>query len=158
MKALLKSLLLGLIVCWLPAIAHAALGSQNNLLGKFFVSSVNGTVSCVTDGRIVDLKKGDTILARGAIVETAADSNVTLVFSNGTGVYTDEKTRFEVEKFDQEFFTPNNNLRVEPSNSSTIVKLATGRVVISTPRLLSGTTMVYETSHAMVGIRGDKVM
>ncbi|HYP15746.1 MAG TPA: FecR domain-containing protein, partial [Opitutus sp.] len=153
-----RLLTLGLILAGLPLATEGALSRQNNLLGKFFVSSVNGAVTCVSDGRILELKKGDTIIARGAILETGEKSNVTLVFSNGTGVYTDEKTRFEIEKFDQEFFAPNNNLRVEPSNSSTIVKLATGRVVISTPRLLSGTTMVYETAHAMVGIRGEKLL
>ncbi len=139
--------------------AHAALtGRQNNLLGKFFVSSVEGEVMCINDGRIFNLKKGDTILARGTVIETKEDANVTLVFSNGTGVYTDENTRFEIEKFDQEFFAPNNNLKVEPSNSSTLVGLSTGRVVISTPRLLSGTTMVYKTTHAAVGIRGEKIL
>ncbi len=139
--------------------AHAALtGRQNNLLGKFFVSSVEGEVMCVSDGRIFNLRKGDTILARGTVIETKENANVTLVFSNGTGVYTDEKTRFEIEKFDQEFFAPNNNLKVEPSNSSTLVGLSTGRVVISTPRLLSGTTMVYKTTHAAVGIRGEKIL
>lgn len=138
---------------------HAALtGRQNNLLGKFFVSSVEGEVMCISDGRIFNLKKGDTILARGTVIETKEDANVTLVFSNGTGVYTDENTRFEIEKFDQEFFAPNNNLKVEPSNSSTLVGLSTGRVVISTPRLLSGTTMVYKTTHAAVGIRGEKIL
>jgi Uncharacterized protein conserved in bacteria len=131
---------------------------QNNLLGKFFVSSVEGEVMCVSDGRIFNLKKGDSIMARGTIIETKAKSNVTMVFSNGTGVYTDENTRFEIEKFDQEFFAPNNNLKVEPSNSSTLVALSTGRVVISTPRLLSGTTMVYKTAHAAVGIRGEKIL
>ncbi len=139
--------------------AHAALtGRQNNLLGKFFVSSVEGEVMCISDGRIFNLKKGDTILARGTVVETKENANVTLVFSNGTGVYTDEKTRFEIEKFDQEFFAPNNNLKVEPSNSSTLIALSTGRVVVSTPRLLSGTTMVYKTTHAAVGIRGEKIL
>jgi|GEM_PF-3144839 len=147
------------LVLFSAAGAHAAITSrQNNLLGKFFVSSVEGEVMCISDGRIFNLKKGDTILARGTVIETKEDANVTLVFSNGTGVYTDENTRFEIEKFDQEFFAPNNNLKVEPSNSSTLVALSTGRVVISTPRLLSGTTMVYKTTHAAVGIRGEKIL
>lgn len=152
--------LLLLVVGFLPGVAFAALGQQqqNNILGKFFVSSVNGSVTCISDGRILDLKKGDTIMARGAVIETAEKANATILFSNGTGVYIDEKTHYEVDKFDQEFFAPNNNLRVEPSNSSTLVNLASGRVVISTPRLLSGTTMVYRTPHAAVGIRGEKVM
>jgi hypothetical protein len=153
-----KFLSLGLLVSILAAQASAALSKPTTLLGKILFSSVKGDVTCISDGRIWDVKKGDTFQARGLVLRTGDGAHATIVFSNGTGVYADEKTNLEVVKFDQEFFAPNNNLRVEPSNSSTIVKLDTGRVVISTPRLISGTTMVYETAHAAVGIRGNKIM
>lgn len=157
MKILRLLCFLGLLVST-PWLGRAALSRQNNILGKFVVVSVNGAATCVSDGRILELKKGDTIVARGSSVDTPAGANVVLVFSNGTGVYVDEKTQLKIEKFDQEFFAPNNNLRVEPSNSATVVKLSTGRVVVSTPRLLSGTTMAYQTPHAAVLIRGDKIL
>lgn len=128
------------------------------LIGKFYTSGVKGDVTIVTEGRILTLKKGDSFLARGDTIETAGGATATIVYSNGTAVFIDENTRFIIEKFDQEFFAPNNNLRVEPSNSSTVVKLVHGRVVISTPRLLSGTTMYYQTPHAAVSIRGEKVL
>lgn len=158
MKALIKSGCLGLLALLFPALSRAELSPPKTLLGKFLVSTVNGTATCVSEGRIFELKKGDTVTARGSTVETVGKSNVILVFSNGTGVYVDSATRLEVVKFDQEYFAPNNNLRVEPSNSSTVVKMKTGRVVVSTPRLLSGTTMFYETPHVAVGIRGDKLL
>ena len=159
MKAFTRFLCLGLVLGLLPSLSMGALsGRKNTLLGKFHASNVHGTVTCIADGRITELKKGDTVLARGTIIDTAAGANATLVFSNGTGVYVDEKTKFTVKIFEQEFFTPNNNLRVEPSNSNTLVALSTGRVVISTPRLLGGTTMIYETDLASVRIRGEKVM
>lgn len=158
MKTLFKLLSLGVIVSCLSAGASAAISPKSSLWGKFLVSGVKGDVTCITNGRVMEMKKGDTFLGRGTIVRTGAGSHVTIVFSNGTGVYTDEKTNFEIIKFDQEFFAPNNNLRVEPSNSSTLVKLNTGRVVLSTPRLVSGTTMVYETTHAAVGVRGEKIL
>ncbi|HWA86018.1 MAG TPA: FecR family protein, partial [Opitutus sp.] len=128
------------------------------LIGKFYASGVKGDVTVISDGRILSLKKGDSYLARGDTIETAKGATATIVYSNGTAVFIDEDTRFIVEKFDQEFFAPNNNLRVEPSNSSTVVKLVHGRVVISTPRLLSGTTMFYQTPHAAISIRGEKVL
>ncbi|ACB77143.1 FecR domain-containing protein [Opitutus terrae] len=140
------------------SVGFAALGRQNNILGKFVVTSVNGTATCVSDGRILELKKGDAILARGAVITTAPKSNVVLVFSNGTGVYTDESTTLRIERFEQEFFAPNNNLRVEPSNSTTMAKLTNGRVIISTPRLLSATVMNYQTPHASVMVRGEKIL
>jgi hypothetical protein len=158
MKAFIKSGCLGLLAVLWPNVSQGELSPPKTLLGKFMVSSVNGTATCISEGRIFELKKGDTITARGSSVETGGKSNVILVFSNGTGVYVDGGTRFDVVKFDQEYFAPNNNLRVEPSNSSTVVKVKTGRVVVSTPRLLSGTTMSYETLHAAVGIRGDKLL
>ncbi|HWL17392.1 MAG TPA: FecR domain-containing protein, partial [Opitutus sp.] len=158
MKASLRIVLLVVLTLGASSWLEAALSRQNNVLGRFTVVSVTGTATCVSDGRILELKKGDTIRARGATLETAPGSKVSILFSNQTSTVLDEKTRFEIVKFDQEFFAPNNNLRVEPSNSSTIIKLATGRVVLSTPRLLSGTTMVYETAHAMVGIRGERVL
>ncbi len=158
MKASRNSLLLVFLVCWMPFVAHGALRTQNSLLGKFYVSNVSGSATCIVDGRILDLKKGDTLMARGAVVHTAAGATATLVFSNGTAVYTDENTRFEIASFDQEFFSPNNNLRIEPSTSSTLVQLASGRVVISTPRLQSGTSMIYETALAQTRIRGTKVI
>ncbi len=158
MKSLLRLCASLFVVGLLLPSALGALNRQNNLLGKIYVSNVNGVVTCVSDGRILELKKGDSIMARGAIFESAEKSNATLVFSNGTGVYVDEKTKFEVRRFEQEFFAPNNNLRVEPSNSNTVVRFNSGRVVLSTPRLLSGTTMIYETDLAQVLVRGEKLM
>lgn len=158
MHTLKKFLFLALCIGLFPVVSIGKISGQNNILGKFYVSSIKGAVTCVSDSRIFELKKGDTVPARGAILETAAGANVTIVFSNGTGVYTDEKTRFEIKRFEQEFFAPNNNLRVEPSNSLTLVKLTVGRVVLSTPQLLSGTIMLYETPHSSVNIRGDKVL
>ena len=157
MKSLLRFCAFLTVAGLLPS-AFGALNRQNNLLGKMYVSNVTGVVTCVSDGRILELKKGDSVMARGAIVESSEKANVTLVFSNGTGVYVDENTKFEVRRFEQEFFAPNNNLRVEPSNSNTLVRFHTGRVVLSTPRLLSGTTMVYETDLAQVLVRGEKLM
>ncbi len=158
MKPSFGSCCLGLLAVLWPVAVHGALSQPHSLVGKFLVSGVNGSVTCSSEGRVFELKKDDTVTARGAVVTSAPKANAILVFSNGTGVYADEKTRFEIEKFDQEFFAPNNNLRVEPSNSWTVVKLRSGRLVISTPRLLSGTSMTYETAHAAVEIRGDKIL
>ena len=159
MKAFTRVLCLGLIVSLFSSGAFGALTrNRQNLLGKFYASNVKGSVTVISDGRIEELKKGQTILARGTVIDTGKDATATLVFSNGTGVFVDANTRFTVKIFEQEFFAPNNNLRVEPSNSNTLVLLDHGRVVISTPRLLSGTTMVYETDLASINIRGEKVM
>jgi len=158
MKAFHRFWFLGLLAGFFPLIGRSALSPQKNLPGKFFVSNVTGAVSCVSDGRILELKKGDSLIARGVSLETAAGASATLVFSNGTGVYIAGKTRFAIAQFDQEFFVPNRNLRVEPSTSSTHVKLTAGRVVVSTPQLLAGSAMVYETPQAAIDIHGEKIV
>lgn len=149
--------LLGLLGS-IPWVGRAEIKPQDSILGKFLVSSVNGTASCVTDGRIVELKKGDTILARGAKLVTARGANAILVLSNGTAMFAGESTELVIERFEQEPFTPSGNLRLEPSNSVTVAKLLRGQILLSTPRLLSGTSMIYQTPHAAIAIRGDKLL
>lgn len=149
--------LLGLLAS-LPGQSRAEIKTQESILGKFLVSSTNGTATCISDGRIIELRKGDAILARGTQISTGPASNVILVLSNGTGVFVDENTQLQIERFEQEPFTPGNNLRLEPSNSVTLAKLIRGRLLLSTPRLLSGTSMVYQTAHASIAIRGEKLL
>ena len=103
MKASLRIVLLVVLTLGASSWLEAALSRQNNVLGRFTVVSVTGTATCVSDGRILELKKGDTIRARGATLETAPGSKVSILFSNQTSTVLDEKTRFEIVKFDQEF-------------------------------------------------------
>jgi hypothetical protein len=124
--------------------------NQGPISGVFYVGSVAGTVRCVADGRIFDLKKGDKVIARGARVTTEANAKAALVFSDQTTLYLNPDSDLRVEKFDQEPFTPNNNLLIEPSNSELLVYVNQGQMVIATPQLLSGTTMLFETPEAGV--------
>ena len=164
MKTNLRILCGGVLLCLLPAFAMAADATgaealldkilpplpQSNttqVSGVFYVAGVTGHVECRAD-RIADLKKGDTIDARGASVRTKENSTATLVFSNQTSLFIQKNTEFRIEKFDQEPFAPNNNLLIEPSNSQLVVFVRFGQVVISTPQLLAGTRIVFETPHA----------
>jgi hypothetical protein len=164
MKTNLRILCCGALLSFLPALALAADATgaegfldkilpplpQSNttqVSGVFYVSAVTGTAECRAD-RIADLKKGDTIDARGANVRTKENSTATLVFSNHTSIFVQQNTELRVEKFDQEPFAPNNNLLIEPSNSQLIIFVRLGQIVISTPQLLAGTRIVFETPHA----------
>ena len=148
MKIHSKVFLFGLILGLLPLWAHG----QQSLLGKFYVSSVKGTVTCVVDGKVIELKKGDIIPAGGTIIQTTKGSSLTFVLSNGTSVFADENTKFAITKFDQEPFAPNNNLLMEPSNTQSHIQVLSGRMVISTPQLQSGTSMVFETPHSSTNL------
>ncbi len=79
-------------------------------------------------------------------------ANATLVLSNETAIFVDEKTELKINKFEQQPFLPSKSLAVEPSNSDTLATVNAGRIVVSTPQLLSGTSMVFETAHAHVSI------
>jgi hypothetical protein len=114
----------------------------------FYVTTVTGRVECISDGKIFDLKQGDKVLARGSRVMTGDNAKIALVFSNQTTVFLSQDTEIRVDKFEQEPFTPNNNLLIEPSNSQMLIYVNVGQVVIATPQLLSGTRMVFETPHA----------
>jgi hypothetical protein len=145
-------LLLGLCA----VLAPRARAAEPVVLGKFFVSTVVGSVTCVTDGRVLEIKKGDTLDARGAILRTGPGEHVVVVFSNGTAVYLDENTRLDIETFEQEFFAPNNNLGLEPSNSRLLAGLVSGRLFVSTPELRGGTSLVFNTDDASVALQSGQ--
>jgi len=159
MKTKLLILWCGLLLGSLPAFALDASSlldkilpplpktDTNQVSGVFYAAAVTGTVEYSAD-RIDNLKKGDTIPARGAIVKTDDNSSAALVFSNHTAIFIQKNTEIRVEKFDQEPFAPNNDLLIEPSNSQLIVFVELGQIVISTPQLLAGTRVVFETPHA----------
>jgi hypothetical protein len=147
-------LFLGLFLTAAPALFSA----EPMVPGEFFVSTVVGHVTCISDGRVLEIKHGDTIAARGSAIDTDEGAHCIVVFSNGTAVYVDENTHFDVEKFEQEFFAPTNNLRLEPSNSQMLIGLATGRLVIATPELRGGTSMVFETPEASITVHGGQLV
>lgn len=152
LEAGLIVLLLGLCA----VLAPPARAAEPVVLGKFFVSTVVGSVTCVTDGRVLEIKKGDTLDARGAILRTGPGEHVVVVFSNGTAVYLDENTRLDIETFEQEFFAPNNNLGLEPSNSRLLAGLVSGRLFVSTPELRGGTSLVFNTDDASVALQSGQ--
>jgi hypothetical protein len=150
-----------------PQFASAEGATRLGMVGKIYVSSLTGTVECVTqehlldlkdggpvgsEGRIIQLKKGSVFVGNGSVISTGKNSSVTLVFSNKTAMYLDENTQLEIKRFEQEPFTPNNNLLIEPSNSATLAVVKIGRVVIDTPQLLSGTSLAFETRHSNIAV------
>ncbi len=137
----------------LPALA------QTSVPGKVFVAEVSGGITFIRAGTVVDLKKGSSLAVEGARIETAAPASAIFVFSNGTSLYVDEKTAAEVLRFNQQPFPAGiDTTAVEPSVSDTRVRLAQGRVIVTTNTLATGTSMVYETPQARVRIRGREVV
>jgi len=149
----------GLVLCvFLVCVAQGA-GKRKNPTSKVFVAEIKGESQIDTGEKIEPLTVKSVYSIEGSKIETKADSSGTLVFSNGSSIIVGPNTRFEVKKFLQEPFTPNrNDLDVEPSISQTAVKLTSGSIGICTSRLVAGSSMVYQTPHGTINIRGHKIM
>ncbi|HUL52409.1 MAG TPA: hypothetical protein VLT83_03260 [Opitutaceae bacterium] len=133
--------------------------AQEFVPGKVYVSQITGGATFVAGGKAIDLKKGDTQPAQGARIDTAAGASLILVYSNGTGVFIDERTAKEIRRFVQRPFASGvDTATIEPSSSDTLVSLTQGRVIVVTNELATGTSMVYVTPHAQVRIRGKVVV
>jgi len=129
------------------------------LSSKLYVSDLKGQADLNTRDSITPLSKKTVFDAQGSTVLTSKDSNDSMVYSNGTGIYLDADTRLDINKFVQEPFTPNRyDLEVEPSVSQTLAHLSHGTIGLCTSRLAAGSNMVYTTPQAIVSIREKKVV
>jgi hypothetical protein len=139
--------------------AARAQGQTKSPASKLFIAETKGDTQIDTGKEIDDLTKKSVYRAEGTVIQTKADSTVSLVLSNGTGIFTDVNTRFEVRGFQQEPFRPNRtDMDDEPSVSKTHLFLDYGVIGVSTSNMVAGSTMVYETSLASATIRGRQAV
>lgn len=141
------------------ALAVAQTAKKNTPTSKLFVADITGESQVDYGDKIEPLAKNGVLSPEGTVIETKANSNDSLVLSNGTALYVAADTRFEVKKFMQEPFTPNRtDLDVEPSISQTLIRVAHGSVGICTSRLVAGSSMTYQTPQATVHVRGRRLL
>jgi hypothetical protein len=139
--------------------AMLAGSGQDFIPGKIYVAELAGGISYTVGGSPNALKKGDTLPVQGARNETAPGAHVVFVYSNGTSIFIDEKTVVQIAKFEQKPFPKGTDITVtEPSVSHTMGRITQGRIIITTNKLATGTTMIYLTPHAEVKIRGQEVV
>ncbi len=139
--------------------AQRQLGKKKGPTSKLYLAETTGEGQITAEGRTYSPKQSTAFDAPGTVIETKADSRQAFVYSNGTGMYVDEDTRVEIDRFVQEPFRPDRNAtpEVEPSISQSDVFVARGQIGICTGQLVSGSTMNYATPHASVNIRGGKL-
>jgi hypothetical protein len=126
---------------------------------KLFVAETNGDTQIDTGKEIDDLTKKSVYRAQGTVIQSKTNSNVSLVLSNGTGIYEDVNTRIEIRGFKQEPFKPNRtDLDDEPSVSKTQIFIDYGVIGVSTSNMVAGSTMTYETSLISATIRGRQAV
>jgi len=153
---------LGLAVAVPSALAQRQLGKKKGPVSKLYVAETKGVTEVQNGDKIYTVRQATAFDAPGTVIETKADSHDTLVYSNGTGMYVDESTRLEINRFNQEPFRANHNNQLdspyEPSVSQSDVFLSHGAVGICTSQLLSGSAMLYTTPLASINIRGGRLV
>ncbi len=138
----------------LGTVASAQTSSERKSpTSKFYVTDVEGFSEVNTGNVTQELTEKSIIDAEGAVIETKDDSSTALVMSNGMGVYLPPDTKFSVNRFLQEPFTPNRtDLDSEPSVSQTRTMVSSGSVGLCSGKLVAGSSMTYDTPQGSVNI------
>jgi hypothetical protein len=143
------------------AFAQRQLGKKKGPTSKIYLAETKGESQIQTNDKIYTARQATAFDAPGTVIETTANSHNAFVYSNGTGLFVDQNTRVEIDRFVQEPFRPNRTTTadapVEPSISQSDVHVAHGAVGVCTSQLVSGSSMAYSTPQASVNIRGGKV-
>jgi hypothetical protein len=143
------------------AFAQRQLGKKKGPTSKIYLAETKGESQIQNDDKVYAARQATAFDAPGTVIETKADSHNAFVYSNGTGIFVDQNTRVEIDRFVQEPFQPVRNQSadtpVEPSISQSNVFVARGAVAVCTSQLVSGSTMNYGTPQAGVNIRSGKV-
>ena len=141
--------------------AQRQLGKKKGPTSKLYLAETKGETQIQTGDKIYAARQATAFDAPGTVIETQADSHNAFVYSNGTGMFIDQNTRVEIDRFVQEPFKPDRNSNadapIEPSISQCDVHVSRGAVGVCTSQLVSGSTMLYSTPQASVNIRGGKV-
>jgi hypothetical protein len=158
---LLFAFSVGVAACFIftpEAAAQRQLGKKKGPTSKLYLAEVKGDAQITTGERVYEAKQATAFDAPGTVIETGEESHNAFVYSNGTGMYLDQNTRVEINRFVQEPFQPNRaTTEFEPSISQSDIFVAQGFVGICTSGMVSGSSMVYSTPHAAISIRGRKV-
>ena len=141
--------------------AQRQLGKKKGPTGKVYVAQAIGDTQIQNDDKIYTARQATAFDAPGTIIVTKAGASNALVFSNGTGVFIDENSRVEINRFDQERFTPERNKPVdsayEPAISHSRIMITQGGVGICPGKLAAGSSMNYSTPFADITVRSGKL-
>ncbi|HXQ80422.1 MAG TPA: hypothetical protein VN775_03860 [Opitutaceae bacterium] len=154
-RALLR---LGITALCVAAAAHAQAPGRNPT-SKIYVADTEGESQIDADKRIAVLAKKAVYKAEGSAIATQANSNASIVLSNGIGIYFDVRTRSKIREFIQAPFRPNRtDMEEEPSISRTDMRIEFGVVGVSTGRMAAGSTLLFETPLATADIHGRQTV
>jgi hypothetical protein len=153
---------LALLVVVPSSYAQRQLGKKKEPVAKIYVADAQGEGQIENGEKIYTLRQSTAFDAPGSVIETKEGSTNAIVYSNGTGMFVDENTRVEIERFVQQPFQPDIESTLdskhEPSMSQSNIFLSHGALGICTNELLSGSSMIYSTPLGSVNIRGGRLV
>lgn len=165
MKIISSRLLFGvvaLLAATSSAFAQQPAAEPKGPAAKIYVADAKGEGQIESGAKTYAIRQATAFLATGSVIETKAKAYNAIVYSNGTGMFVDENTRVEIERFVQQPFKAGNGQTLdttrEPSVSQSNILITHGVVAICTNELLAGSTMTYATPHATILIRGGKLV
>jgi|GEM_PF-793926 len=132
---------------------------STNLVSKLYAVDVEGEAYVENGGMINPLSAREIYVAQGSTVYTAEESTVSLVISNGTGIFLSESTRMTVTRAAQEPFQGERSDMInEPSVSNIQLEHQHGIMGICTSRLLAGTLLEVVTDEFITRIVDGKLV
>ena len=124
-------------------------------MSKVYVADTEGSPEITSGTETSVLARKAVYLGDGTRIVTQADSNASIVLSNGTGIYFDVRTRTGIRSFVQAPFKANRtDMDEEPSISRTHFVIDSGVVGFSTSRMAAGSSLLLQTPQAEVQIHG----
>jgi len=142
--------------------AEASQQASDMVLGNVRVVKIEGTGVRLVDssGETKNLKEG-TFLRQGSKILTDKESNVVLLFDNGTTVNIKPDSEFSIEKFAQDPFEASGvdyqSLKSEPSKSVTRLNIPGGSIVVDIAKLKKNSSFQIATPVGSAGIRGTSL-
>ena len=159
LRLLLGALLLSLVAPVARAQSQSA--EAKGPVAKIFMAEAKGDAQIQIGEKIFPARQSAVFDAQGAVIETKAKSRIAVVFSDGTGLFLEENTRLEITRFVQQPLQVTGDGTLDVSRqlavSETLVTITRGTVAICASPLLTGSSMVYNTPHASVILRGGKL-
>jgi hypothetical protein len=141
------------------ATAALAQAPARGPMSKIYVADTEGNPEITSGKGITTLAKKAVYRGEGTSIETKADSNASIVLSNGTGLYFDVRTRTGIRSFVQEPFRPNRtDMDDEPSISRTHLVIDSGVLGLSTSRMAPGSALLLETALASIEVHGRQAV
>jgi hypothetical protein len=137
-------------------------GRTKGPVSKIYLAETKGETQIQNGEKIYSARQSTAFDATGTVIETKPEAHNALVYSNGTGLFVDQSSRVEINRFVQEPFPAGHSNQVdtrhEPSVSQSNIFVSYGAVGICTSQLISGSSMLYSTPQASINIRGGKVV